>query len=54
MPHCATLAPPLAAGRPPLHEQTLVACFLHDPDLSPSLPAALNPVALNPGEAGDA
>jgi peptide/nickel transport system permease protein len=54
MPHCATLAPPLLPGRPPLHDQTLVACFLHDTDVSPSLPAALNLAALNPAEAGDA
>ncbi len=41
MPECGTQLPPLALGRPPSHSETLVACFLHDPKLSASLPAAL-------------
>jgi peptide/nickel transport system permease protein len=41
MADCATRKPPLALGRPPLHDQTLVACFLHDPEVSAALPDAL-------------
>jgi len=43
MPTCLTQEPPLAPGRLPLHDQSLVACFLHDPQVTDSLPAALRP-----------
>ena len=49
MPTCKTQQPPLAPGRLPLHDKSLVACFLHDPQVTESLPAALNP-----GQAADA
>jgi peptide/nickel transport system permease protein len=41
LPACAMQRPVLVPGRPPLHEESLVACFLHDPRLNDSLPAAL-------------
>jgi peptide/nickel transport system permease protein len=41
MPVCATRQPPLAPGRPPLHSRSLVACFLHDPQVSEAIPASL-------------
>jgi peptide/nickel transport system permease protein len=41
LPACATHQPLLSPGRPPLHEESLVACFLHDPQRSDPLPAAL-------------
>ena len=47
MADCATLAPPLAPGRPPLHDESLVACLLHDPLHSAALPAALTSGAAN-------
>jgi peptide/nickel transport system permease protein len=41
LPVCATQQPLLAPGRLPLHQDSLVACFLHDPQVSDSLPAGL-------------
>jgi peptide/nickel transport system permease protein len=43
LPVCATRQPPLTFGRPPLHDETLVSCFLHDPQQADSLPAGLIP-----------
>ncbi len=43
LPVCGTRQPQLTFGRPPLHDQTLVACFLHDPEQAASLPAGLIP-----------
>jgi peptide/nickel transport system permease protein len=41
MPVCSTRQPPLGPGRPPSHARSLVACFLHDPEYSEAVPAAL-------------
>jgi peptide/nickel transport system ATP-binding protein len=43
LPVCATRQPPLTFGRPPLYDDTLVACFLHDPQQAGALPAGLIP-----------
>jgi peptide/nickel transport system permease protein len=43
LPVCSTRDPQLTFGRPPLHDESLVACFLHDPQQADSLPAGLNP-----------
>jgi peptide/nickel transport system permease protein len=41
LPACSTQQPALGPGRPPLHAKSLVACFLHDPQLSDAVPAVL-------------
>jgi peptide/nickel transport system permease protein len=41
MPVCSTQQPVLGPGRLPLYGNSLVACFLHDPQLGDAVPAAL-------------